>query len=47
MTLREEGGTDITLVPNLLAFRADLDSLDISISVAGKLPWMRILGFCD
>jgi hypothetical protein len=27
-------GTDITLVPNLSAFRADIDFLDITISVA-------------
>jgi len=40
VALRGECGADVTLVPNLLPFRADTDFSDISISVAwaGKLP---------
>jgi hypothetical protein len=40
VTLKGKCGADVTLVPNLLPFRADTDFSDISISVAwtGKLP---------
>jgi hypothetical protein len=43
VALKGKCGADVTLVPNLLPFRADTDCSDISISVAwaGKLPPAR------
>jgi hypothetical protein len=43
VALKGKCGADVTLVPNLLPFRADTDCSDISISVAwaGRLPAAR------